>query len=374
MNNNLAEHNKKGKKGASLQLFRGVLSLVLLLAIITAGMLEFLALTEYNPAESEMAAVLPGGRDLIGEGDVLRILTWNCGYGALGDNADFFMHGGKGVYTSKEERVHSNLAGIAEETAKLQPDVIFYQEVDEFASRSYKIQEVIELYNTLHEEYSLYYTSAFAYNLNVRFIPFPIPPIGRVRSGILTFSNTRARSAERIQLPSPFRWPVRLANFKRCLLVERLPLQNSDKELVLINLHMDAYDNGEGKAAQTQKLREIMEEEAENGNYVIAGGDFNQSFSNTDISAYPLQEGKWAPGSIDTAEFSDGWQCAMDSAVPTCRSLDQPLEGADKSTFQYYVIDGFIVSSNIEIRSLKTQDLGFVYTDHNPVLMECALK
>ena len=52
LNNNLAEHNKKGKKGASSQLFRGVLSLVLLLAIITAGMLEFLALTEYNPAES----------------------------------------------------------------------------------------------------------------------------------------------------------------------------------------------------------------------------------------------------------------------------------------------------------------------------------
>ena len=138
----------------------------------------------------------------------------------------------------------------------------------------------------------------------------------------------------------------------------------------LASVELDEADFGWA----TRKLMEIMEEEAENGNYVIAGGDFNQSFSNTDISAYPLQEGKWAPGSIDTADFSDGWQCAMDSTVPTCRSLDQPLEGADKSTFQYYVIDGFIVSSNIEIRSLKTQDLGFVYTDHNPVLMECALK
>ena len=374
MNNDLAEHNKKGKKGASSQYFRGMLSLVLFLAIITAGMLEFLQLTEYRPSDSETVAVAPGGRELIGEGDVLRIMTWNCGYGALGDNADFFMDGGKGVNTADKERVLSNLAGISRETAKLQPDVIFFQEVDAFASRSHKIPEIIELNNTLHEEYEMAYSSAFAYNLNVRFIPFPIPPIGRVRSGILTFSNTRVISAERIQLPCPFRWPVRLANFKRCLLVERLPLQNSDRELVLINLHMDAYDNGEGKTAQTRKLREILEEEARNGNYVIAGGDFNQSFSSTDISAYPQQEGKWAPGSIDTAEFSEGWQCAMDSAVPTCRSLDQPYEGADKSTFQYYVIDGFIVSSNIEIRSLETQDLGFVYTDHNPVLMECALK
>jgi hypothetical protein len=64
----------------------------------------------------------------------------------------------------------------------------------------------------------------------------------------------------------------------------------------------------------------------------------------------------------------------MDSDVPTCRSLDQPYAGADHDTFQYYVIDGFIVSSNIEVKSCETRDIGFVQTDHNPVLMECVLK
>ena len=42
-----------------------------------------------------------------------------------------------------------------------------------------------------------------------------------------------------------------LFNLKRCLLIERLPIENSDKELVLINLHLEAYDEGEGKAKQT---------------------------------------------------------------------------------------------------------------------------
>ena len=137
---------------------------------------------------------------------------------------------------------------------------------------------------------------------------------------------------------------------------------------------VQGYLNGDGKIAQTKALRDILNEEAAKGNYVIAGGDFNQAFNNTDISAYPQQEGKWQPGTIDTEEFGDAWQCLMDSRVPTCRSLDQPYEGADHDTFQYYVIDGFIVSSNINVKSCETQDMGFVRTDHNPVLMECVLK
>ena len=38
------------------------------------------------------------------------------------------------------------------------------------------------------------------------------------------------------------------------------------------------------------------------------------------------------------------------------------------------LIDGFLVSDNISVQSLETLDLGFVYTDHNPVLLRCTLK
>ena len=103
---------------------------------------------------------------------------------------------------------------------------------------------------------------------------------------------------------------------------------------------------------------------------MIAGGDFNQVFSDTDIAKYPAQEGKWQAGEIDVNEFSSDLSFLMDSNVPTCRSLDQPYEGADKENFQYYVIDGFIVSSNLEVKRLETLDEGFVSTDHNPVLLE----
>ena len=64
----------------------------------------------------------------------------------------------------------------------------------------------------------------------------------------------------------------------------------------------------------------------------------------------------------------------MDSRTPSCRSLDQPYAGADTENFQYYVIDGFIVSSNIQVDSCQTQSLSFRNTDHNPVVLDVTLK
>ena len=64
----------------------------------------------------------------------------------------------------------------------------------------------------------------------------------------------------------------------------------------------------------------------------------------------------------------------MDPRVPTCRSLDRPYAGADPDDFQYYVIDGFIVSGNVSVERLETLDQGFVSSDHNPVLLQVTLK
>jgi len=142
----------------------------------------------------------------------------------------------------------------------------------------------------------------------------------------------------------------------------------SDKELVIVNVHLEAYDSGEGKEAQTKMLAELLKKEQEAGNYVIAGGDFNQAFSNVDISDYPLQrDDLWAPGLIDTEAFGEHLSCLTDPANPTCRSLDQPLDTYEGSDFQYYVIDGFIVSDNVTVESLETLNEGFKNTDHNPL-------
>lgn len=356
--------NKKGFRLWKLPLY--LIGLVILLA---AGMLLFLTITEYKPADQEAVAVNGSAARTLSPGDSLSLMSWNLGYGALGDNADFFMDGGKGVITADAARLESNLAGIWAAVDLVMPDILLTQEIDRPSRRSGSTDQVAWMQQKLDG-----YSCAFANNYKAAFVPYPWPPLGKVDSGMATFSAFRVDQAQRIQLPISFSWPVRMANLKRGLLITRLPIEGSDKELVVINLHLEAYDSGEGKIAQTKMLAEVLEKEAAQGHYVIAAGDFNQIFSTADDSKYPAQEGKWAAGRIDVSQIKGDWQYLMDESVPSCRSLDQPYAGADHAGFQYYLIDGYIVSGNLQVDLFYTMDLDFVCSDHNPVILKVTLK
>ena len=342
--------------------------IVAILVVFVAALIGFLTATEYNPPATQEVEVYGTTNDSLVAGESFNVVTWNIGYGGLSEQADFFMDGGDGVRTISHAGVMENLAGIEDQLAELNPDFIFLQEVDQDSERTYGINERARLATAFAPAYA----SAYALNYDVAYVPYPLPPIGAVESGIMTLSRMQATDAERVQLPCPFSWPVRLGNLKRCLLVERVPIEGSSAELVLVNLHLEAYDDGEGKAAQTAQLAQLLQEERAKGNYVIAGGDFNQSFSNVDTSAYPLLGDEyWQCGYIDVSSLGDGFTAAMDASTPTCRSLDRPYDGT--GPFQFYMIDGFIVSDNVSIDTLQTIDCGFTFTDHNPVLLSATL-
>lgn len=363
------KNKEKKQRSLPVKILKGIGIFLLVIVIAFAGLIGFLSVTEYKPADITASLEIGGNADkTLKIGDSLTVMSWNIGYGALGDNADFFMDGGSSVKTADEDRVRSNLEGVVKELAKVNPDIIFFQEADRDSSRSEHINEYEMLQSSISG-----FNSVFANNFKVSFLPYPIPPIGKVDSGVATFSSYPITDAERVQLPIPFSWPVSMINLKRCLLVSRVQIEGSDKQLVLVNLHLEAYDDGEGKIAQTKMLAEFLNSEAKKGNYIIAGGDFNQIFSTADVNAYPAQEGKWAAGEIDVTQIDGDWQFLMDSSVPSCRSLDQPYKGADKDTFQYYLIDGFIVSGNIKVESCENQNLGFKVSDHNPVVLKITL-
>ncbi|MBO4694024.1 MAG: endonuclease [Clostridia bacterium] len=356
------------KHSIIFKLCRFVFTLILIVILLFAGVIGFLSVTEYKPKDRESIRLDGKSKKSLRIGDSISVLSWNIGYGALGDNADFFMDGGKSVNTADENRVNDNILGITRQIKSINPDVIFFQEIDKNSTRSKHIDEYEDMINSFKD-----YSFSFANNFKVAFLPYPVPPIGKVDSGIATASAFKVTESERIQLPVPFSWPVRMANLKRCVLVSRIPIENSEKELVLLNLHLEAYDNGKGKIAQTKMLAELLKIEDDKGNYVIAGGDFNQIFSTSNRQAFAVKKGMWEPGEIDTNEFGDEWQFLMDESVPSCRSLDKAYKGADKDSFQYYLIDGFIASNNLHINSLKTQNLDFVNSDHNPVLINITL-
>ena len=351
------------------KIFRLIALLIILLILFVAIALALLTMTEFNPKEEETVLVRGEGSYSIRSSDEIRIVTWNIGYGGLGEEEDFFMDGGKGVNPKSEEEVKANIDEIIMSIQSMRADILLLQEVDINSSRSFHMDQTKMITNAFPN-----YASTFSYNHKVPYIPYPWPPMGKVGAGLLTVSGYPIKSSTRIQLPSPFSWPIRVVNLKRCVTVHRMELGWTDKELVVMNLHLEAYDDGEGKRNQTKALMALLDEEMAKGNYVIAGGDFNQVFSNVDWSDYLAQKDKWQPEEIEVSDFNRAWQFVMDPEVPTCRSLSQPLKGANKTTFQYYMLDGFVLSSNITVIEAKTQDLGFVNTDHNPVVLRIKLK
>lgn len=344
-----------------------LLAIVLVLVVLVSGLLVWLTVVEYKPADVEDVKVnsLHPQKKTLASGDEINLVAWNIGYGALGDNADFFMDGGKMVYTADEARVRANLDAIINEIQADDPDLLLLQEVDINSDRSYHLNETSFFFKLG------YNNSAFAENFKDEYAPFPIPPMGKIDSGIATFSRYPTTSASRVQLPCPFAWPVRTFNLKRCLLITRIPVEGG-KELVIVNLHLEAYDNGEGKAAQAQMLMDVFRDETAKGNYVIAGGDFNQSFSNVQNN-FPVDPKQWQPSFMDVSAYENDSQFLMDSKVASCRSLYKPLTG-NEASLQYYMIDGFVLSKNIRVELYEVKDLGFVNSDHNPQLLKVVLE
>ena len=347
------------------KVLRVLLILVLIIVIAVGGLLGWLTATEYKPAPVEELAVRGSGSEGAVPADGLTVLSWNIGYAGLGAESDFFMDGGKDSRSADRATVDRYLSGIRATVAETSPDLVMLQEVDTDSGRTYRIDETAPL---------ALGTSVHALNYSCPFVPVPLPPIGRVHSGLFTTTDYEIDSAERVSLPCPFSWPLRIANLKRCLLVSYLPIEGSDKQLVLVNLHLEAYDDGEGKIAQTNQLREFISAEYEKGNYVIAGGDFNQTFPGS-LERYPiLDPSLWTPGVLDDSLLPEGWRFAYDVSVPTCRLLNQPYDPSDTAHTQHYVIDGFILSPNVDLTSVQTLDLGFENSDHNPVLLTVELK
>ena len=56
---------------------------------------------------------------------------------------------------------------------------------------------------------------------------------------------------------------------------------------------------------------------------------------------------------------------------PTARSVVKPYKKGENFRT---IIDGFLASDNVEVISTKTKDLDFIYSDHNPVILNFKLK
>ncbi|WP_313129861.1 endonuclease/exonuclease/phosphatase family protein [Anaerocolumna sp.] len=339
--------------------------IIVILLGLSAGGIAFLTIREYRPSAVETLSTSRGDKK-INKDTELTVITYNIGYSALGSTEDFFMDGGRKVRPDNKGVVEENLLGNANVMKSNPADIYFLQEVDIDSKRSYHINEMQYL------EKALQMPGMFSYNFKCDYIPYPIPTIGHVEAGLVTLTDLEVNSASRISLPESFRWPLKICNLKRALLETRIPIEGTEKELVLFNLHLEAYDSGEGKIAQSKMLADILEKEYEKGNYVIAGGDFNQMFEG--YKQYPiLEQENWMPGIITKKDIPDTFSIAVDDSIPTCRLLNEPYTGSYENS-QMYIIDGFIVSNNIQVENVNVIPTEFQYSDHQPVKLTFTFK
>lgn len=268
------------------------------------------------------------------------------------------------VLPISKDHVVNALAGIANSTQSINPDLILMQEIDSDSKRTYGINEVGYFDQIFTGQ------STFAYNYKVAYVPFPIPTLGKMNSGIYTHSKYQIDSSYRYQQPIPHKWPVKLANLKRGFNASYLPIENSDKHLVLVNAHLDAYESGSnGRLAQTKQIIAFMNEEYNKGNYVIVGGDFNQELRENFKADIP--ENLWKPSPFPYDYLTDSLSVAFDKDTHTSRLNHKPYDPNDSYEC---IIDGFIVSKNVKVEKVRGQSLGFTNSDHNPVLLEFSLK
>lgn len=343
-----------------------IVSVVLAILLIGFGILVF---NEYFPEEREELTIEGESTKSLKVGEDINIITYNLGYLSLDNTQDFFMDGGKNVRPKSATNVTKNLAAIKNFIETQNADIYLFQEVDTNAKRSYGINE----YQGIKEEFKG--TATFANMFNSLYIPYPIPDtVGHVESGLVTLNKYNVTSSTRIALPNSISWPKRAVMYKNCAIEERIKLEESDKELVIYNMHLDAYGKGEKKTEQLDVLMDIMKEEYEKGNYVVAGGDFNQTFPGVDMEVFPiLDDSHYVPAQIPEGYLPEGWRFAVDLTKPTSRLLNEEYSGNYDNT-QLYIIDGYILSPNVELNRVETIENNFSYSDHHAVNLSVKLK
>lgn len=341
----------------------GAFLVLSLLGLFILFLLVFTIL-DYRPPEKE-TLYRSESPDIIAD-SVFRVCSWNLGFAGLDSLMDFFYDGGTMV-RPEEELVERNIEKISTYLRRFRGiDFYLLQEVDVNSKRSYGNN----MYTRFEQQFKSFHSS-FGTNYKVGFVPVPLTePMGKVFSGLQTISLYAPESVDRYSFPGNYAWPKNLFMLDRCFLVNRYPMAGG-KEMIIINTHNSAYDDGSLRKKQLDYLRTFLLNEYAAGNYVIVGGDWNMSppgfvpefredvFDTIDVSYIP-------------ENYPDeDWQWAYDPAVPTNRRLMEPYVKGETPTT---VIDFFLLSPNLELQGVNGRYLKFAYSDHSPVFMRFKIR
>ncbi len=385
---------KQAKQPKSLG-FRIGITLVSIIGVLVLAIIGYFVYLEasYYRIDDHEAITLESGEGFksqaLEKNTNYTASIYNIGFGAYTPDFTFFMdtgvmedgtemRGEHGKAVSKESveactngdiALMKQVLTDAGVTSSLPtPDFMLFQEVDFGSDRSYFVNQR-EALESAFPHYAGYFTA----NFHSPYLLYPPQePHGLVRSGLLSLSAFQASGVDRRSYPIDMSWPTKYTDLDRCFMVMRYPVQGG-KELVLVNNHMSAYDEGGIiRAQQFDLLKDFMAEEAGQGNYVIIGGDWNHALGNS-VALYPSKQQipDWV-SVLKSSELPTGFSEVVPenlSDVASCRGCDIPYE---KGVTYTVTVDGFVVSDNVEAKA-RIIDAGFTHSDHNPVVLDFKL-
>lgn len=195
--------------------------------------------------------------------DAFTIVTYNIGYlsGMLNNEP----------VQLKKSFLDENLLRVVRWLDNLKPDVVALQEIDFDSRRSYHVNQLNEL-----TDKNRFLAFSQLITWNKRYVPFPYwPPrthFGRVLSGMAILSRYPIVSHMRTLLGKPASNPFWYNAFYLHRALQTVTIAIGNRELVIINCHLEAYDRSERERQASVVIATLT---AYQDKPLLLVGDFN---------------------------------------------------------------------------------------------------
>lgn len=303
-------------------------------------------------------------------GKEYKSLSYNIGFCAYLHDFSFFMDGGKSSWAKSADSVTETAQNISQLLKSENADFVSLQEVDSDSTRTYHINEVDIINNNLDK-----YSNVTACCFDSPFLFWPVlEPHGKSTSNIMTLSKFQPKeNSVRRQFPVDD-GITKILDYDRCYSKTIYPTSNG-KNLVYYTTHMSAYSKDPTTAEnQIKQIIEDMQNEFQKGNYTICGADFNKSTIDNPSKYFPEEKiysiENFPLSFLDNSNIKLVSPFNENNPVGTCRDAGENWSENVKISN----IDGFLVSSNIDVAFSDVIDTNYDYSDHNPVCMKFKLK
>ena len=341
-----------------MKLFLIILGSVFGLAVLLIAVIGLS--TRFNSQIRTSFKAQDSARDPISAGE-LTVMIWNLGYAGLGRESDFLADGGKMILPPSKSAVEKNLAGIRTTLSEQSADIYLFQETagPGLLTRGVDVRSGIS--DVLSDA-----SSFMSADVLTRFVP---APLGLVH-GPATFSYISNTPAEVIRLPQE---PTPMMGLIPRLYHVQVNRFTIDKRVwVVINAHLSAFDEGANtRQQQLDAVLKLASQYFEDGAHVVVGGDWNMRLTETAFPSTSDETALFWIHDFPKDKLKDGWSLAYDASTPSVRTNERPYQRDENYRA---VIDGLLLSPNVELQSARGIDLDFEFTDHQPVIFQLAAK